>query len=80
MTTTQRLVGYDRITELVAEEFPIEPEKLARARELAHVPMDDPEVTGCYRLTSKEAQELAWVIEARIDPDRRDYFLEGFVG
>ena len=76
--TTQRLVGYDRATELVAEEFPIAPEKLLKARELAHVPADDPDVTGCYRLSAEEAQELAWVIEARVDPSRRDYFLEGF--
>jgi hypothetical protein len=76
--TTQRLVGYDRATELVAEEFPIAPEKLPKARELAHVPADDPEVTGCYRLSAEEAQELAWIIEARVDPERREYFLEGF--
>jgi hypothetical protein len=74
----KRLVGYDRATELVAEEFAITPEKLQRARELAHVPADDPEVTGCYRLTAEEARELAWIIEARVDPERRDYFLEGF--
>lgn len=76
--TTQRLVGYDRGTELVAEEFVIAPKNLPRARELAHVPIDDPEVTGCYRLSADAARQLAWVIEARIDPDRLDYFLEGF--
>jgi hypothetical protein len=76
--TTQRLVGYDRTTELVAEEFPIAPEKLSRARDLAEVPEDDPDVTGCYPLSAEAAQELAWIIEASIDPKRRDYFLEGF--
>jgi len=76
--TTQRLVGYDRVTELVAEEFPIASEKVPKARELAHVPADDPEITGCYPLSAREARELAWIIEARIDPDRREYFLEGF--
>jgi hypothetical protein len=35
-------------------------------------------VKGCYRLTDEEARELAWIIEARVDPERRDYFLEGF--
>jgi hypothetical protein len=80
MTTTQRLVGYDRGTDLVAEEFPIAVEKLPRARELAHVPADDPDVTGCYRLSAEAARELAWIIEARVDPDRKDYFLEGFAG
>jgi hypothetical protein len=43
-----------------------------------HVLADDPEVTGCYRLTDEEARELAWIIEARVDPERRDHFLEGF--
>jgi hypothetical protein len=51
---------------------------LPRARSLAHVPADDPEVTGCYRLTAEEAWELAWIIEAGVDPERRDCFLEGF--
>ena len=78
MTTIQRLVGYDRATELVAEEFPVAPDKLPKARQLARVPADDPEVTGCYPLSAEEARELGWILEARVDPDHRDYFLEGF--
>jgi hypothetical protein len=76
--TTQRLVGYDRTSELVVEEFLVSADLLPRVRQIAHVPDDDPEVTQCYRLSSAEAREIAWTIEARIDPDKRDYFLEGF--
>lgn len=76
--TTQRLVGYDRVTEQVAEEFPVAAEALPKARELAHVSLDDPEVTGCYPLSAAEARDLALVIEVRIDPENREYFLEGF--
>ena len=32
----------------------------------------------CYRLAADEARDLAGFIKAGIDPDGRDYFLEGF--
>lgn len=76
--TTHRLVGYDRATELVAEEHPVPAARLAEARALAHVPADDPEVTQCYSLSAGSARDLAGIIQARVDPETRDYFLEGF--
>ena len=83
------LVGYDRVTERVEEEFDIpddlswSPERspdavLPRAKHLARVPDDDPEAVMCYPLDASGAHDLAAVLKARIDTDRRDYFLEGF--
>jgi hypothetical protein len=72
------LVGYDRVTERVAEEFDIPDAVLPRAKHLARVPDDDPEAVMCYPLDASGARDLAAVLKARIDTDRRDYFLEGF--
>ena len=71
------LVGYDRRTERVAEEFDIPDTMLPKAKELARVPDDDPDALMCYPLDAPEAQYLADLLKARIDTDRREYFLEG---
>jgi broad specificity phosphatase PhoE len=72
------LVGYDRRTERVAEEFDLPDAMLPRAKELAQVPSDDPEAVMCYALDASRAHELAQILKARIDTERCDYFLEGF--
>ena len=73
---SHRLVGYDRFTGRVVDEYALPEERLPEAKRLAHVPEDDPEATLCYSLGSA-ARELAGFIGARIRPDC-DYFLEGF--
>ncbi len=75
---THILVGYDRRTERVAEEFHVPDALLPKAKELARVPAEDPDALMCYPLDASEAQDLADLMQARIDTDRRDYFLEGF--
>jgi hypothetical protein len=72
------LVGYDRLSERVAEEFVVPDAVLPKAKELARVPADDPDAVMCYPLDVVGALGLADLIEARIDPERCDYFLEGF--
>lgn len=73
-----RLVGYDRATERVADEYAVSDSLLPQAKSLAHVPADDPDAAMCYPLTPAAARDLAGTMMARIDTDRRDYFLEGF--
>ena len=77
---THNLVGYDRRTERVAAEFDVLDAVLARAKELAGVPADDPDATMCYPLDASRACRLADMIHARIDAKQCDYFLEGFAG
>jgi len=77
---THSLVGYDRRTESLAEEFDVPDAVLPKAKELARVPADDPEAVMCYPLDALRARRLADMLEARIDTERRDYFLEGFAG
>ena len=75
---THSLVGYDRISERVAEEFDVPDAVLPKAKELARVPVDDRDAIMCYRLDASGARDLADILNARIDTERRDYFLEGF--
>ena len=75
---THSLIGYDRHTEAVAEEFEIPDAVLPKAKELARVPADDPEAAMCYPLDAICARRLADMLDAPIDTERRDYFLEGF--
>ena len=79
-SVTHSLVGYDRATERVAEEFAVPDGVLPAAKKLAHVPSDDPDALMCYPLDASGARELAQLIKARVDPKRRDYFLEGAAG
>ena len=75
---THSLVGYDRLSERLAEEFDVPDTVLPRAKELAKVPADDPDAVMCYPLDASRARRLADLLDARIDTKRRDYFLEGF--
>jgi len=75
---THRLVGYDRTTERVVDEYDVPNDLLPQAKIIAHVPADDPDAAMCYPLAENEAQDLAGFLRARIDPFLRDYFLEGF--
>ena len=71
------LVGYDRASERVADEFEVPEAMLAKAREFARVPADDPDAIMCYPLDAARARDLASLIGVTVDPERRDYFLEG---
>ena len=75
---THSLVGYDRLSERVAEEFDVPDAVLPKAKELARVPADDPDAVMCYPMDALAARSLAAFLKARIDPERCDYFLEGF--
>jgi hypothetical protein len=74
---THSLVGYDRVTERVAEEFDVPDSILPRAKELARVPPDDPDAMMCYPLDAASAGDLADLLTAKVDPARCEYFLEG---
>jgi len=75
---THRLVGYDRSTEAVAVEYEIPERFLDFAKGVAGVGSDDPDAVMCYQLSPSEARDLAGTIDAPIDTDRLDFFMEGF--
>jgi hypothetical protein len=72
------LVGYDRLTERAAGEIAIPDAVLSETKCLARVPDDDSDAMMCYPPDACRAHGLAVILNARIDTDRRDYFLEGF--
>jgi hypothetical protein len=73
-----RLVGYDRITERVADEHDIPDNLMTWAKGLAHVPADDPEAAMCYPLETTAARHLSGAVGGAANTDKNDYFLEGF--
>jgi hypothetical protein len=73
-----RLVGYDRVTDRVADEHDIPANLMPWARGLAHVPEDDPETAMCYPLEADDARRVAGAVGAAADTSKNDYFLEGF--
>ena len=77
-SVTHSLVGYDRLTERVAAEFDVPDSVLLKAKRLAGVPADDADAVMCYALEPSRARNLANLLKVPIDPQRYDYFLEGF--
>jgi hypothetical protein len=78
MRVIHRLVGYDRQSDRMKMRFDIPKERLSDAKKLAHVPDDDPDASWSYPLTKAQARRLAALIDARLDPDHAEYFLEAF--
>ena len=73
-----RLVGYDRTTGRVVDEYDVPDDVLPQAKTIAHVPADDPDAAMCYELIPAQALDIAGFLQVSIDPVARDYFLEGF--
>lgn len=73
-----RLVGYNRSTGMVADEYDIPGIHLEFAKRVAGVPADDPEAVLCYRLTGQQARDIAGAIGATIDVDAFNFYIEGF--
>jgi hypothetical protein len=75
---THRLVGYDRTSRHLAVEHDVPDRFLELAKRVAKVGADDPNAVLCYRLDDLQARDLAAAIGAKIDPDRLNFYLEGF--
>jgi hypothetical protein len=75
---THSLVGYNRASAAIVEEFDVPDAVLSKARELACVPADDPGAIMCYALDDSRARDLANLLHAKIDIEQCDYFLEGY--
>lgn len=77
MIIAHRLVGYDRKTQRVADEHNVPIDLLPKAKIIARVPDDDPDVAMCYALSKRQTHNLARLLETNINPIYK-YFLEGF--
>lgn len=73
-----RLVGYDRKTEYVSVEYAIPPECFEKAKRVARVRHDDPNVAYNYPLDRHQVAEIATMAGEMVWPEEVDFFLEGF--
>jgi hypothetical protein len=72
------IVGFDRNTERVAVDHPVPPAVVPAARQIANVPLDDPDLVVAYPLDAKQARQIAELANITIEPDRFDWFLESY--
>jgi hypothetical protein len=63
---------------MVADEYDIPRSHFEFAKLVAEVPAEDPEAVLCYRLTGQQAHDIAGAIDAAIDADAFNFYLEGF--
>jgi hypothetical protein len=69
------LVGYDRITEKVVDQYDIPSEKWDAVRRIIRADDDDPSVIEVYPVDGKTARHIVEIIHERIRSDL-DYFIE----
>jgi len=78
MRVVYKLVGYDKRSENLAVTFEVPRSDVARAKSIAGIAIEDDTQVGDWELTSKQSNEIARLIEAKLDADRYDCFLEPF--
>ena len=76
--TVHRLVGYDRFGQRIAEEFDIPVKNLGAVKKIANVAPADPDAIGSYPLNTTQAQQIAALIQEKIDTERNLFYLEPF--
>jgi hypothetical protein len=78
MKAVHRLVGYDRTTDRIKEQFDVPAEFPAEIKRIAGVADDDPEAAWSYPLSPNQAQAIARIICARIGAQGLEFFVEPF--
>jgi hypothetical protein len=73
-----RLTGYDSDTELLAVEYDILAKAFAKAKRISGVGSDDSDAIGSYPLDRTQVEKISTFIDADVDIDRFDYFIEAF--
>jgi hypothetical protein len=78
MNVVHRLVGYDRRSDRMKARCDIPSDRIAEAKRIAGVALDDPGAAWSYPLSATQVQAIAQLIGAEIDPDHLEFFLEPF--
>jgi hypothetical protein len=73
-----RLSGYDRDTELLAVEFDIPARAFSKVKKIVRIGSDDPDAIGSYPLDRTQVGKISTFIDADVDVERFDYFVEAF--
>jgi len=78
MATALRLIGYDRASEFLAEQYDVPPGQAVAAKRAAGVAPAEGELMADWPLSDSKAREIASLINARINLKRCEYFLESY--
>jgi hypothetical protein len=78
MRIVYKLVGYDKQSEKLVVAFEVPRSDLARAKRIAGITIEDDTQVGDWELTAKQSNEIARLIQAKLDADRYDCFLEPY--
>nr|WP_294553022.1 hypothetical protein [uncultured Rhodopila sp.] len=78
MRVDGKIIGFDHKTELAVIEEDIPAHLLMDVMRIADVPDTDPELLGCYPLTERQIADIAKAARISIDPEKFEYFLEGY--
>lgn len=73
-----RLVGYDRRTDRMTDQFDIPDHLFSDAKKIAKVHADDPGASWSYPLDGVQTKQLASLIGSRVTLKHAEYFLEAF--
>ncbi len=76
MNIAYSLVGYDRATGFATVILPVPDSLSPRAKRIADMPEDDPDMIGDWPLPDPTARAIADLIHARIDLERTEFCLE----
>ncbi len=79
MTIVHRVTGYDKTTEIIAQEFDVPSDRIAELRKLANVDPRIREIVGAYPLDQSAAQVVRERFNFGMLIDRCDWFFEPFV-
>ena len=76
MTIVHRVTGYDKTTEIIAQEFDVPSDRIAELRELANVDPRVEAIAGAYPLNRSAAQVVKDRFNFGMFIDRCDWFFE----
>lgn len=74
-----RLIAYDKRAEKLAAAFDVPRGDVAQAKRIAGIGIEDDTQVGDWELTSRQSDEIARLIRAKLDTDSYDCFLEPYV-
>ena len=78
MTIVHRITGYDKKTEIIAQEFDFPSDRITELRELANIDPRIGEIVGAYPLDVSAAQIVKDRFKFSMWIDRCDWFFEPF--
>jgi len=77
MVLMYELTGYDRLTKRLVISIDVPERRAASAKKIAEIP-DSSDGLGSVPLSNAQAEDIARIVEVRLQDGDYDYFLEPF--